>query len=381
LKNDLENNLSNIKKQIKKDKQLFKEYLNSFNINKTSIFVDFGGSGTVLQHINKTLNKNNILNVLFYKYHSGFIKMLPYKNHPFLYPSRKTEYSIKLMQRTPEFTEILFNGLEQTTTHYINKVGQVIPITSYPHNETDSLTPIIKAFNKGLDSFFATVKEYKFKKIIDNKILAMVIARIIEVPSKDEVNYLGDLYYDEGKGSKLVQKLIPKNLVEEIKKSDIPFMYQEYSENYWYERNKYNWITGIISKVDPSYIATIKRVSKLDNIEKHAKMLVNILKENNISKVNIYGAGAMVSRLKPYLKKFDINIISILDKRALTKQFEFEGYIVTSLAYQLDKNNTYPILIASLSYEMEIIDYISNIVKQRDLNIKLISRFSGLITI
>jgi predicted HAD superfamily hydrolase len=380
LENDLENNLSTIKKHIKKNKKLFKEYLDSFNIKDSSIFVDFGGSGTVLEHISKTLDKKYILNILFYKHHLGYKKMLSYKTYSFLHPSRQTENAINLIKRTPEFTEILLNGLDQTTTHYIKKEEKVIPITSYPY-EIDSFVPIVEAFHKGLDSFFTAVQEYKFKKIINNNILAMLIARIIEVPSKDEVEHLGNLYYDEGKGSKLVQKLIPKNLIDEITKSDIPSMYKAYSENYWYKRNKYNWITGIISKIDPSYIAAIKGIANTDNIDMHAMILVNILKENNISKINIYGAGGLISKLKHYLKESNIEIISIMDKKALTKEFEFEGYTITSLPYQLNNGNTYPILVASISYEMEITNYLFQFIIQKDLNIQLINRTNGLIKV
>jgi hypothetical protein len=306
--------------------------------------------------------------------------MLSYKTYSFLHPSRQTENAINLIKRTPEFTEILLNGLDQTTTHYIKKEEKVIPITSYPY-EIDSFVPIVEAFHKGLDSFFTAVQEYKFKKIINNNILAMLIARIIEVPSKDEVEHLGNLYYDEGKGSKLVQKLIPKNLIDEITKSDIPSMYKAYSENYWYKRNKYNWITGIISKIDPSYIAAIKGIANTDNIDMHAMILVNILKENNISKINIYGAGGLISKLKHYLKESNIEIISIMDKKALTKEFEFEGYTITSLPYQLNNGNTYPILVASISYEMEITNYLFQFIIQKDLNIQLINRTNGLIKV
>lgn len=382
LENDLDNNLEKIKEKIKVEKQVFKDYMNSFDIEEKSIFVDFGGSGTVLQHINNTLKEKKITSVLFYKYLSAYGKMISSKNFSFLYPTRKTEHAIKVIQRSPEFMEILLNGLEKTTTHYMRKSDKVIPITKYPHDKTDNLISIIKAFNKGIDNFFLLAKEYNFKKIIDDKSLALILSRLIEVPSKDEVAYLGDLYYDEGKASKQVQKLIPNKLLKEIKKVDIPKMYEEYSQNYWYERNKYHWITGIISKIDPYYISDTKGISPMYNIRKHANILVNILKDNNISKINIYGAGGMIPKLKPLLEQSKIEIVSIMDKMALSKEFKFEGYTVTSLPNQLDSNNnTYPILIASLSYEMEIIDYISKIINERNLHLMIISRQNGLVVI
>lgn len=380
LNSDLENNRENIKENIKKEQKLFYNYINTFDIHEKSIFVDFGGTGTLLEHMSNTLKDKDIVNVLFYMHEDGYRKMSSFKAYSFLPLNDKTFHAIKSIRRTPELTEILLNGTEQTTKEYKKIENKVIPVTMHPHTKMAELHPYIESFNEGIDAFFETMKEYKFKNIINNDTLALIFGRIMNIPSQDEVQYLGDLYHDEGKGSKMVQKLVPSHGIKEIKEMGVEKIYLEYSKSMYYKRDDFHWIQGIISRVNPTYIASINGLINEDPNQKHILSLINILRNNRqINKLNIYGAGDLFLKLKPYLEELNIEIISVMDTRALTNSFYFDKYKVISLPEMLSQKNKYPILIASIAFELEITNYISNYVNEKNISIQLISRYAGLI--
>lgn len=375
--------IETIKDNITKERLLFLEYLKRINIHNNSILVDLGGGGTIIKNIIKTLDNNSSpLGVLFFMHDLGYKVNVINRTISFLPYNEKTGKCLELIRRTPEFIEILLNGIEKTTINYERKGSLVFPIIEHPFTNTKEfhhLEKIINAFNTGIEAFFTLLKEYKFKKIIKREVLALIIGRCIEVPTSIEVEYLEKLHLDEGKGSSKKAKLITEEQKSYLKQEGLYKAYYNLSQNIDYKKIDFHWIHGAITSIDNQFLPTVKGLINVYPNQEYINNIVELLKINKINKVNIYGAGVLFVKLKPYLVKNNIEIISVMDSRANLSQFEFSGHIIKTLESQINENNLYPIIVASVEYSFEISDLIIRYLKTKNLKTKIINDYDGMV--
>lgn len=377
---DFSTNKEQIKINIKKDKELFLEYLEQ--IKQNAMIIDFGGGGTVNRNISKVLENKNLRSVLFFMHDFGYKVNTATKTLSFLPYNEKTKSSLELIGRTPEFIEILLNGLEKTTIKYEKIDDKILAITKHPIENSEDfnhLEKIINAFNLGIESFFILTKEYKFKSIINRETIALILGRCIEVPLKDEVEFLGKLHTDEGKGSSKTSQLILEEQKNNLLSLGLEKTYYNLAQNINYKKIDTHWIHGCIASIDNSFLPIIKGFTNIYPNQEYINNIIEILKRNKISKINIYGAGILFVKLKPYLLKENIQIVSVMDTRANLSSFIFEGYEVNSISNVIDENNLYPIIVASVEYSFEISDLIIRYLKSKNLKTKIINDYEGLI--
>ena len=378
---DLNSQLDCIKRNILIEKDNIQKYLKKFSIKKDSIIFDFGGTGTILKRISKVLEKPIKYNFLFYIHDAGYENLFPSLVSAFFKPNDKTKNAIRLLKRTPEFTELLLNGLEKTTIGYEKSYSDEIkPITKNPYAFDNIFEKRIEAFNYGLDAFFSVCNNYKFKKVCEVDTLALILSRCIDIPNYQEVEFLGDLYTDEGKGSSHLQKLVSKENLEIINKIGVSKTYYEFMKNRSFKRKEIHWMQANISSLDNQYLCNIKGLlnqnSTILAIEKIVRILDNY---NDIKEVNIYGAGELFKKLSPYLDDRNIKVISIIDTRAKLSSFKFLGYEVKSLEKSIDTSNSAPIIVASAEYSKEITNTIKEYLNSLKICNKIINYSEGVI--
>jgi len=376
---DIENRMGEIQKNIKREKKYFRQYLKQLNYKKESILIDFGGTGSILKNIHNANSNKQTMNVLFYTHASGFQNMLHDNLHTFLPYTQKTAKSIETIRRSHEIIEILFNGQKGTTLSYKKDKTKIVPITNSnnKHNAQQ-----LKAFEKGIDSFFAICKKYKLQSnSFDREILVGSLTRVLQVPTLDEANYLGDLHHDENYQSTHIQKIITQKHLHTLT-YNLHDAYYQSCNNPSFKITEIPWVQGAITQLKPEYISSLRELKSKGINTQAIDKIMQTLQQNNISSnIYVFGVGEFFKELYPQLKESAVVLKGLIDSRAKFSSFKSEGFKVKSLEnVKLKTDDT--IIISSAVFALEITQMIVTHAKTNSLNnIKIISQLDALLTI
>ena len=349
--NDINNRINEVKININFQRECLKKYFKTLKINKNSTFIDFGGGATVINRINKSFYKNNSskFDILFFIHNEGVKNSIPNRIFSFLPFNEKTISSIEKIRRTPDFFEILLNGYNNSTSKYGLFNDKVSTIKKEVSFFDKKLKRNLEIFYEGIESFVQIAKENNdLISLYDREYLCLLVARVISLPSQIEVKYLGNLKYDEGKGSDYSYTIV-KDIGNDI---NLKELYLEYINTPFKSQYKYPWMEGFITLKDSYLIKKFYGNVKTQNEVAIEKILEQI-DEINLTEVSIYGAGELFEMLLPYLKDRNIVIKNVIDSRAKIKPFNFLGFEVLTL----EKVGFTPddvIIIASVVYYDEI---------------------------
>ena len=371
---DLKSKKAQIEKQIVTQKKLLKNYLKSKELQEFSAFIDFGARGSIFTRLRTLLEKDEIpkINLLFFQNKQGYswqtgshtLSFLPYNN--------KTMHAIETIARSPEFIEILLNLDKLTTSHYEQDNEKVKPHAYLPQCNANNLQTITNSLLLGIDTFFEMAKQFGTKpKTYNKEWLALILSRMIVLPSNQEVFYFGQLEYDEGKGSDHFYKIIDPIKEKKIKKVNIEKYYKDFLKNPSKYRHEFPWIEGIISKVDPSFFQTKYTIQQSAN-EDIIHSLLQQIDKKNIQNLMVYGAGELFEQLLPYLNKRKICIEALIDTRAEIQEFIVQNYKVQSLHNALKNREYANIVIASGVFSQSIEKYILQAVDSKTKKINII---------
>lgn len=357
--------IKNVEKTINDEKKLVIDYIKSLGIKKESMIVDFGGGGSIIKNIT-SLDKDLFkLSALFYMHYLGYEVLPSIRQLSFLNFDKSSEKYIELIRRSPEFSENLFNGYEQSTNSYERKNNEINPIFS---NKNKIDKKIIESFDAGIESYINIAKKYRYKNVFSNNELLQLIARLIEVPTEDEVKYLGDLDFEVGAGSSISYKLLDKKIESE----DMTNFYISYLNNIHQDKNKIPWLNALITKENPNLIRKIKGFDEFNEKGAGINQIVEYLETLNKNEIIIYGAGAFFETLYPYLEIFNLNIAFLIDARANNGEYIFYEKKVKTLEKSEIKDNS-TIVIASGAFLKEIIRNIENYTKEKNIHVSVVS--------
>ena len=376
---DIQNKMPQIKKNIKRERKYFRQYLKQLNYKNDSLLIDFGGTGSILKNIHHANTNKQKINVLFYTHESGFKNMLHDNLHTFLPYTQKTAKNIETIRRSHEIIEILLNGQKGTTLSYKKQNDKIVPITN-PKNRLNEQQ--LKAFEKGIDGFFSLAKKYKLQnKTFHREDLVGMLTRMIQVPTLDEANYLGDLYHDENYQSSHMQKIITQKHLHSLT-HNLQDAYYQSSHDPSFKLTEIPWVQGTITQLKPEYISSLREL-KVKGINTHAvDKIMQTLQYNSIkNNIYIFGVGQFFKELYPKLQQQNIKLKGLIDSRAKFSPFSSEGFAVKSLEdVKLQTNDT--IIISSAVFALEITSIILNHCKANNLNnIKIINQLDSLLTI
>jgi HAD superfamily hydrolase (TIGR01549 family) len=349
--NDINNRINEVKENISFQRKLLKEYFKTLEIDKNSIFIDFGGGATVINRINNSFFRNNSskFDILFFIHNEGVKNSIPNRIFSFFPFNEKTISSIEKIRRTPDFFEILLNGYNYSTSKYElikNKVNSVKKEVSF---FDEKLKKNLEIFYEGIETFIQIARENNdLISLYDREYLCLLMARFVALPTQKEVKYLGNLKYDEGKGSDYFYTIVKDNQ----KSVDLKELYLQYLNAPFRSQYEYPWMEGFITSKDCYLIKKFYGNVKTQN-EVAIENILNQIDEQSLKEVSIYGAGELFEMLFPYLKDRNIIIKYIIDSRAKIKPFNFLGFEVLSLEnINLTENDV--IIIASVVYYDEI---------------------------
>lgn len=354
---ELQKSIKTIEKNIKLQKKYLKKYLKALNYTKNSILIDFGGTGTILKNITSTFKENQKqkMNVLFYMHDAGFKKMMDENIVSFLPYNEKNNRDIEILRRSHEFIEVLFNGLNQTTLSYEKRENTIQPILDELNSSLSLNKRSLKAFDRGIDSFFTIAKKYQLnsKQFKREKLLSM-IGRLIDVPTFEEAKYIGTLAYDEAYKSKDIETIITSKHQKNIRAYGIEKAYENSSSSLAFKIGEIPWVQGVLTQLDANYIPKIRSLNTQGvNTSAINKILEKLDKYTQIKEVYIYGVGQFFIELIPFLKERNIKIKGLIDTKAKFLEFEVDGYSVKSIE-NINLNDNDCIIISSAVFAMEI---------------------------
>jgi FMN phosphatase YigB (HAD superfamily) len=346
---DIQSKTLTIKNAIHEQKELLLNYLQDLSINKNTSLIDFGGGGTIIKRLVEFLPQElrPVTNILFYQHAQGYKKLSNEHVLAFLPSTKKTVRAIQSIHRTPEFIEILFNGLNETTAGYVSQNAKATPNTYLPKSNQEHLLNITAAFSNAIELFFELARAYELTpKSYDREQLTLMLSRLIELPTKYESDFFGELAYDEGKASNSFYKLIDASKLEYIQTLGLQKAHQEFISSPTKHRYKIPWMEGLITQLAPSHLIQYYGASTNPNQE----IIDRLLFQLDISKqkqIMVYGAGELFIQLLPYLQERNIKIEALIDSRAEVNSFMTEGYNVVSLYEALRDKDEATIVIAS----------------------------------
>lgn len=357
---DIQNQKEKIQNTLDTQSEYLTHYLQELGINAQTSLIDFGGSGTIIKRLVAFLPKDlrPTTNILFYQHTGGYTKLLQEHVLSFLPYTKKTAHALESIHRTPEFIEILLNGVQETTQYYTKEDNKTLPQTYIPSSNKDTIYEISQAFNRGIETFFELAKIYKLApQSYSRESLTLLLARLIELPTKQESDFFGALEHDEGKASEHIYKLIDQQKLEHLQTQGLEKTHKDFLSNPVKYRAKIPWMEGAITQLSATYLKEFYKVSTNPNQE-IIDSLLHKLDRSRCNKVMVYGAGELFVQLLPHLLERDIEIEALIDTRAEVQPFSIEGYKVVSLAQALQEKSEATIIVASGVYSTAIQDKI-----------------------
>ncbi len=359
---DIDKRKKKIRLNFKNQAKFLHQYLKDKNTDTNSALVDFGGRGTTVKRlICNFFDPKKTKSILMFKYLNGYSKAHKILEFTFFQDFDNPQGVYKALKHTHEFFEIILNLDNKTCVSYEKENNKIKPILHLPNCNKKTIKNIKTSLFCGIDTFFKNAIFYNVEKNSFSKsFVSSFIARLINYPTLKEADYLGCLEYDEGKSSEFIYTIIDDNYINKSDNYKLYELYANFTKNPDKYKNKIPWIQGMISKKDPDFFSKfygIKPTYLKDKINK----IIKELKEKNINKINIYGAGEIFMQFYPILKYHNITIDKVIDKRASFKPFSVLSHEVTTLENALNTSKVKDILICSNAFKDEIMQDIKKI--------------------
>ncbi len=345
-----------IKNKISESKKYFKEYITQCDLKKGSLLIDFGSSGSVNQAINKFALEKEFNHLLLYSSIYAY-KRLDLRLDSFLSLNDINKKDSIFIRRYAEVFEILLNGLENTTLEY-HKNTEIEPVKSEIafSNEFKST---IASFEKGIDTFFEMAYKYKFKNA-SSSFLFKMLSRVLELPTKEETKYLGNLPIELNYDGNVQTTLINEENEYIINHLGVDSILDEFYLDNESNIKQFPWLHGTISKIYEDYFRNRQFSEETDILELAQKKILFKLYKENIKELSIYGSGELFKLLHDKLIEKGIKINYLIDSFiSETQQKYIDGYLVINLEEAVKKGEK-NILITSVSYKDEMIRKVSS---------------------
>lgn len=372
------NNRTKIANMLKEKRKIFEKYCKQLKISKNSMLVDFGGGGTIIENICKVLPDANLpsLNALFYLHSNRQVINIKTKTLSFL-PNINTN---QLIYNCPRIYEILFNGVEKTTHEYSQKNNQISPILKYPNPSIHEMKHLLQAFDNGMCTFINICnKKSVNSSLYDKFLIEKNTLRLIDLPHIKEAIHFGNLYHDEGYGTKKFEYIIEQRHINIIKDIGLKTYYYEIRKDLFYRNKDITWHQGAITKIAPDFIAEMLALKEVNPNENALKKIMKTLDSNqDIKEVYMYGAGEFGLLCLKGLKERNIKIKGVIDASKRVKETGFYGLRVKEFE-DTNININDVIVVASVVYALDITDFIKKNKRAKSLNV--INCYDGLIKV
>jgi len=368
---DLQNRQNEIEQKLEEQKINLYQYLKGFSHTKSNVFIDFGGGGTVIQRLFKNYKQTDTQSyaILLYQTKRGYRQLQEYQTFSFFPYTQRVAKALESLGRSPEFIEILLNGAAPSSIAY-SQDGTAIVQT--PLTNTQTISRISKAFKEGIDSFFSFAKLYDLQaQSYSRQNLALMLTRLVELPTKEEAEYLGALEYDEGKSSKHCYTIVSNKEKEKLTQEKLDNFYHTFLNNPYGSKLTTPWPQGLLTSIQENFLTQFYGVKKSPNeqvIQKLLKKLTSIKQKE----LMVYGAGQLFEELILPLQIRGLTIKTVIDSRAEIQSFWVGGFEVLCLEKALEHLSEATIVIASGVFYNTIAEKLHTYADQKQLKLTLV---------
>jgi hypothetical protein len=364
------NSVKKINQKIKEKRRLLTSYLLGVEGNfLNSITIDLGFRGTTNANIEKTLFLSNVKTSLIHLLTFGCdsIINLKFQNidiRGFLSNPEYNQDYRAIIHRSLYPLEQLFVGCTGSTCNYRFEDNNTIPVTEevrVPKKELNVKKNIRKSsiifqnlFLK-LSSNQISLIRGKLKSNFEKRKLAGIFARMIDMPTPQEAEFLGNLHHDHNDGSSQIIRICSHDDKQILKNS--------HSEEHFLKIariHEINWPQGVLTSENPHFL--LRKKLELESTDSYLKPMNNLilrLKEKNIFKIIIFGAGEAGQALQTAAKINHVKVLCFVDSKDCLWGEKINNINVFSLTYALQKFGTIPIVIGSFHFLKQIEDSIN----------------------
>lgn len=312
------------------------------------VVVDLGNGGTISHQIEAIMGSQSRANLLFYS--SERIYRFSNKScySSFINAESDTRNIRQLLSRSPECIEPLLVGDCGTVTGY-GKDEKATPeqAPGLPENST-----FVADFLSGLKKFFCIYHKYKLPKIEVDEVLP-VLYRYLQLPTRIEAKMFTALQHQDNFGSNDMYPIISEAQCDEIAQWPLESFYQEFCMYPKTKVGKIHWPQAVITLIDQKFLGMQYGLMAMDT-DGDVRNLVERLLEKKWQRFSVYGAGLFFEKLLPYIKKYNLQIEHVIDRKAeISGEYEVAGFDVQSLKSALSMGCE-KILISSFAFKDEI---------------------------
>lgn len=348
-------------------------YLEGLACNRPLV-VDYGGGGTVLKALQK--NGSDRLrpghNALMYRDVSG----VELENLDVFFPvTAQTVNGLRTLKRSSGVIEFFLNGKAATTLSYRENPEdkRIEPVLS--QRRSLSSDEMIDAFDHGIEVFFNVFEEsfhgdaHHFLAPETRSQLAGLLTRLLDVPTKRELEVIGSLAYESDlEGNERVTFMGSDRQPDAAHAMEL---LSSHTALKWDIEWPMGWVTRHHRRVIENFMlgSYIDDAGSRLDVEFVADALKN-LSAIHRQKVVIWGAGEFGSLLLQRLKdNARIEIVAVVDLRANVKPFKMQDFTVAKpadlLAFTFDV-----LVVASAAFKTNIIELYRSLCDAHSVNAK-----------
>ncbi|HHQ4592471.1 TPA: HAD-IA family hydrolase [Aeromonas veronii] len=358
---------------LSNQRQLFSEFLSSQQISNSSsiAFWDWGCGGSLFANLCRVAPFDHCRFFLAY----GSEKSTQFALEHHLEVFFPVDGRSQVLASAPEVSEILLNGHQLSTRAYCCKEGtiQAVPVQAGLMSEQGKA--VIEQFNSAVVQFCSIAATARLDidlAATTRKSLAALLYRFIQYPELQEASSLSALAVPLSEQTSA--PLIDSAAVESIRKN-FSSIYQAFAaETQGRLPNEPGmfWVSGALAIAFPGSMAMVGELGVQLGDEMVPPMLVSALKNQDVTKVAVYGAGELGERLIGQLKEQQITITSVVDRRAQSGPFTVAGFEVVSLDEALERGERV-FVIASKAFAAEIVKSMNHVAASNGIELTIIS--------
>ena len=348
-----------------------KNYLNN------SITVDLGFRGTINHNLEKALAKSGIESNITHLLAFGADSIITLKSEnidirSFLASPGENQDHRRIVHRSLMPLEQTILGQSGSVRGYEYSNGKILEkhhkIRVYHHEllTKQVIHDAVLHYQNLWYSLHSTKKSILRKALVsksERRKLCGIIHRMIDTPTLDEAQLLGDLHHDVNGGSDQLRKI--------CNDKDDRVLSKVGSEERFLKVGRMHgvhWPQGVVTRSNPYFL--LKRKLAQNNSDSYLQSmndLVEIIKAKGFSKIIIYGAGEAGKALYKAAEINEIKVGCFVDRKESLWGEYVESAQVFSLETALDEFDKIPFVIGSF----EFLDQIENSIRSKAKELKL----------
>lgn len=313
-----------------------------------SVVLDLGNGGTIPHHIEAIMGMQSRANLLFYSSERIYRYSSKSCYSSFINVQSDTRNIRQLLSRSPECIEPFLVGDCGTVIGYgSDELASPEQAEGLPEN-----SQYVNDFFAGLKHFFDVYHQYQLPTIEVDNVLP-VLYRYLQLPTRVEAELFTAIQHQDNFGSNDMYPIITDSQVREIVEWPLEGFYQEFCQYPKVKVGKIHWPQAAIALTDEKFLSRQYGLLSMDTDGDVLNLVERVL-EQNWETFSVYGAGLFFEKLLPYVKKYNLNIEQVIDRKAeISGEYDVAGFKVQSLKSAL-AGGCKKILISSFAFKDEI---------------------------